>query len=217
MGRWASKSHRNTIKDEIYRKLTDMLEAGKGRSRQLDKKAGIAFKYIYSFNTYHTYRKESRHFCTWILERHPECRHLKDCRRYVNEWLQFLIDCEYSAYTISTRKAAMAKLFQVDYSAFIETPGRYRGNVKRSRQTVEYDRNISEATEAKLASITKAIGARRSEITRITGDDLVQDEYTDTYYIVINKGTKGGKERLAEIMDPGIVELLKQKGSSCSD
>lgn len=210
MGRWSARNKRNTIKEEIYNALTGMFREGKGRPRHEDKKTGADKKYIYSERTYYTYMNECKHFRQWIKLSHPECKHLRDCRKWVNEWLQVLIREGKSAYTISTRKAALAKLFQVDYSYFIETPGRYRKNTVRSRLDVEYDRHISAKTEAYWAKITSSTGLRLSELLRVRGSDLFLRE--GKYYIAVSRGTKGGKVREAVILDNDVAEMIKLSG-----
>ncbi len=210
MGRWSDRNKQNTIKDEMYQKLSNMFKEGKGRSRHEDKKASIDRNYIYSEKTYRTYTNEAKHFRVWIREHHAECRHLKDCKKHVNEYLQGLIDSEKSAYTISTRKAALAKLFQVDYGFFIETPGRYRKNITRSRLNVAYDRHISTEKEAYWGRITSATGLRLSELLRIRGSDL--KKIGDTYILHITKGTKGGKDRYAPVLDDEVAKLIELSG-----
>ena len=210
MGRWAERNARKTIKEEMYQKLSKMFRAGKGRSRHEDKKTGLDRKFIYSESTYKTYTASCKDFRRWINENHPECKHLKDCRKYVNEYLQSLISAEKSAYTISTRKAALVKLFEVDFSEFMETPGRYRKNITKSRYAVKYDAHVSKATEERWAKITSATGLRLSELTRIRGTDL---RYLDgKYMLYVHKGTKGGKDRYCWVLDEDVAKLIELAG-----
>ena len=48
MGKWAKKRAKNTIKDEIYNRLSKLFKAGNGRSRNVDKRNGVDREYIYS-------------------------------------------------------------------------------------------------------------------------------------------------------------------------
>ena len=210
MGRWSKRNRQDTIKDEIYSKLSIMFREGKGRARYEDKKLGLDKRYIYSSSTYHTYSNECQNFRKWIKENHPECKHLKACRKWVNEWLQALIREGKSAHTISTRKAALAKLFQVDYSYFVETPGRYRKNTVRSRLDVAYDKHISAKTEAYWSKITSATGLRLAELLRVRGTDIFLKD--GIYYLHVKKGTKGGKHRIARVLDPEVAEMIKLSG-----
>lgn len=219
MGRWAKKKQKNTIKDEIYLRLNNMREAGHGRSRNEDKKNGIDKKYIYSSNTYKTYLREAKKFATWCMKQHPNVKHLKDLKPYVNEYLQSQIDAGMSSWTITTRKAAIAKTLNMDYSSFIQTPSRERKNIKRSRNSVTRDKHISAETEAKFAFITSACGLRRNELNKIRGVDLKFDQKSNRYYLDVTKGTKGGKPRKAWIVAENndkliqIVKMFKDAGN----
>ncbi len=213
MGRWHDfnrQQRRNTIKDEVYQRLSKAFQEGQGRPRHEDKKLGLDRQYIYTSRTYETYKNECKHFRLWIAEHHPECKHLRQCQKFVDEWLQSMIDAGLSAYTISTRKAAVTKLFGVDYSAFMETPKRLRKDITRSRYSVEYDKHISAKTEAYWSKITAATGLRISELLRIRGTDVRQAG--DTYYLHVHRGTKGGKERYALILDNDIARMIQLAG-----
>lgn len=218
MGKWAKKRAKNTIKDEIYKRLSTMLKSGMGRSRNLDKRTHEDKNHIYSSRTYKTYHNEAKRFATWCIKNHPEVKRLKDCKKYVNEYLQNQIDENKSAWTISTQKAALAKTFGVDYNAFIATPARERRNIKRSRHAVLRDKNISAETERFLSTITSATGLRRNELCKITGEALRYDARTGRPYLHITQGTKGGKIRNAWIIgsDPEetdyVVNLFRSAG-----
>lgn len=133
MGKWAKKRAKNTIKDEIYNRLSKLFKAGNGRSRNVDKRNGVDREYIYSSKTYKTYHNECKRFAVWCRKTHPEVRHLKECKKYVNEYLTYQISSGKSPWTLTTQKAALAKLYGVDYASFIATPPRERSKIKRSR------------------------------------------------------------------------------------
>lgn len=217
MGKWAKKRAKNTIKDDIYKRLNNMFQSGMGRSRNADKKSGIDKNYIYSSRTYKTYHNEAKRFSMWCMKKHPEVKHLNHCKKYVNEYLQAQIESNKSAWTISTQKAALAKLFEVDYNHFIATPSRERKNIKRSRNSAIRDKNISPETERMLSIITSSTGLRRTELTKITGEALRFDSQGNAY-LHITKGTKGGKVRDALIMGASpeetqyIISLFKSAG-----
>ena len=217
MGKWAKKRAKHTIKDEIYNRLSKMFKAGNGRSRNVDKRNGVDREYIYSSKTYKTYHNECKRFAVWCRKTHPEVKHLKQCKQYVNEYLRSQIDSNKSAWTICTQKAALAKLFGVDYAAFIATPSRERRNIKRSRNSVSRDQNISPKTEHFLAVITSSTGLRRNELCKITGEALCFDSNGQPY-LHIQKGTKGGKPRDVVILATTqeeteyVISLFKSAG-----
>lgn len=219
MGKWAKKRAKNTIKDEIYNRLSTLFEKGNGRSRNVDKRNGVDREYIYSSKTYKTYHNECKRFAVWCRKTHPEVKHLKQCKQYVNEYLEHQISLNKSPWTLTTQKAALAKLFGVDYNSFIGTPPRERSKIKRSRKPVSRDKNISAETEKFLSTITSATGLRRNELCKITGDALHFDSNSNSQpYLHISKGTKGGKSRDANIMGATqeetdyVVSLFKAAG-----
>ena len=217
MGKWAKKRAKNTIKDEIYNRLSKLFKAGNGRSRNVDKRNGVDREYIYSSKTYKTYHNECKRFAVWCRKTHPEVRHLKECKKYVNEYLTYQISSGKSPWTLTTQKAALAKLYGVDYASFIATPPRERSKIKRSRNPVSRDKNISANTEKFLSTITSATGLRRNELCKITGDALRYDS-SGRPFLHITRGTKGGKIRDAVIIGATpeeteyIVGLFKSTG-----
>lgn len=217
MGKWAKKRAKNTIKDEIYNRLSKLFKAGNGRSRNVDKRNGVDREYIYSSKTYKTYHNECKRFAVWCRKTHPEVRHLKECKKYVNEYLTYQISSDKSPWTLTTQKAALAKLYGVDYASFIATPPRERSKIKRSRNKVSRDINISAETEKFLSTITSATGLRRNELCKITGDSLRYDS-SGRPFLHITRGTKGGKIRDAIIMGATqeetdyVVSLFKSAG-----
>ena len=221
--RWDRKKERkqkNTLHDDVHTQLLKMYEQGKGRSRRIDKAKREDNKYIYSSRTYETYKANGKLFVDYVKKTHPKVLHLKDCKPFANEWIQYLIDSGYSPWTISTRKAAVAKLLDIPYTDLIVTPSRCRAQIQRSRAVVERDRHISKEKESFYSKITSATGLRRNELIKIKGSDLrksTMQDGTEYYYLSITKGTKGGRHRTALICGATdsetkeIVRLFQQK------
>lgn len=204
-GRWARKRQKMKQKaqqKESYRKtarlrLQAMLKAGMGSKRSKDKAEADTRNKIYSKATFETYKQQFRHFADWLDKAHPEAETLEDARAFVDDYLRHLIELERSAYTISTAKAAIAKIMGVEATQFIATPPRLRADIKRSRGLAERDKHISEKKEEELARFTSATGLRRKEMTMIKAEDLFFKN--GQAYLNVNKGTKGGKSRIAKI------------------
>lgn len=206
-GRWNKKRQKRKEKalqqKESYRKtarlrLQAMLKAGLGSKRSKDKAEADTKNKIYSKATFETYKQQFRHFADWLDKAHPEAFTLEDARGFVDEYLRHLIELERSAYSISTAKAAIAKVMGVEATQFISTPPRLRANIKRSREVAERDKHISDKKEEELACFTSATGLRRKEMTMITAEDLFFEN--GQAYLKIDKGTKGGKSRVAKIL-----------------
>ena len=206
-GRWNKKRKKRKEKalqqKESYRKtarlrLHAMLKAGMGSKRSKDKAEADTKNKIYSKATFETYKQQFRHFADWLDKAHPEAFTLEDARGFVDEYLRHLIELERSAYSISTAKAAIAKVMGVEATQFIATPPRLRADIKRSRGVAERDKHISDKKEEELARFTSATGLRRKEMTMITAEDLFFEN--GQAYLNVTKGTKGGKSRVAKIV-----------------
>lgn len=206
-GRWNKKRKKRKEKalqqKESYRKtarlrLQAMLKAGLGSKRSKDKAEADTKNKIYSKATFETYKQQFRHFADWLEKAHPEAFTLEDARRFVDEYLRHLIELERSAYSISTAKAAIAKIMGVEATQFITTPPRLRADIKRSRGVAERDKHISDKKEEELARFTSATGLRRKEMTMIRAEDLFFEN--GQAYLNVDKGTKGGKSRVAKIV-----------------
>lgn len=206
-GRWNKKRQKRKEKvlqqKESYRKtarlrLQAMLKAGMGSKRSKDKAEADTKNKIYSKATFETYKQQFRHFADWLEKAHPEAFTLEDARGFVDEYLRHLIELERSAYSISTAKAAIAKIMGVEATQFITTPPRLRADIKRSRGVAERDKHISDKKEEELARFTSATGLRRKEMTMIRAEDLFFEN--GQAYLNVDKGTKGGKSRVAKIV-----------------
>lgn len=212
-GRWARKRRLRREREQAgpkvdsYRKtarlrLQEMFKAGFGNKRSGDKTNADTRNKIYSKNTFETYKRQFRYFADWLSEAHKEAYTIADARQYVDEYLLHLVELERSAYSITTAKAALAKVFQTEATQFIDTPARERANIKRSRGSAVRDSNISNKTETKLALFSSAVGLRRKEMMSIESKDLFFKN--GKAYLNVTKGTKGGKPRIVEIC--GISE-----------
>lgn len=206
-GRWNKKRKKRKEKalqqKESYRKtarlrLQAMLKAGMGSKRSKDKAEADTKNKIYSKATFETYKQQFQHFADWLEKAHPEAFTLEDARGFVDEYLRHLIELERSAYSISTAKAAIAKIMGVEATQFIATPPRLRADIKRSRGVAERDKHISDKKEEELARFTSATGLRRKEMTMIRAEDLFFEN--GQAYLNVDKGTKGGRSRVAKIV-----------------
>ena len=205
-GRWGKKRKNRKEKaqqKESYRKtakkrLQAMVNAGMGSKRSEDKSEADTKNKIYSKATFKTYKQQFKHFADWLEKAHPEAATLEDARAFVDEYLKHLIELERSAYSISTAKAAIAKVMGVEATQFIATPPRLRADIKRSRGEAVRDKHISDKKEEELARFTSATGLRRKEMTMIRAEDLFFEN--GQAYLNITRGTKGGKSRVAKIV-----------------
>lgn len=228
MGRWDKKKKKYTLKKDMQGRLDSYLKNGKNSSRDKDKnsKENLTKNKIYSYVTYKNYKRSCYKFADYLFHNNKEVRQLKDLKiKHVNSYLQYLVVKGYSAPTINSSKAAIAKLMQISSKEFLETPRVKRKDITRSRGMKERDRHISSETESYYAKFTTAIGGRRSEMEELKGTDLVirpltvklKDKNGNKYVKVLSKrypqvlirNGKGGKERFAPIFAKDKKELTE--------
>ncbi len=159
---------------------------------------------IYSVSTYGDYAKQNNYFWDYCEKEHG-CKTLDQCKQYVDEWLQKRIDAGLAASTISMEKAALCKIYQVDASAFIETPDRKRADITRSRGVAVRDTGFSLKNNAEIINFCRGTGLRRFELAKLTGKDLVYNRENEPCLKI--KG-KGGRIRISPIVGPHKDEII---------
>ena len=184
------------LKRQLEGELIKKLHRGVGTSKHANKKAGdaaaLASK-IYSYSTYHSYKKQVAAFALWIKTAHPDARYLDQARPLVGEWLQSRMDRGLSADTIALGASALAKAYSCHKTDFgVRLPRRSRDNITRSRGTDIVARINAGQTPPELALLGRCYGLRRSEWQQVRLDDL--RPVGDGYIIRVRSG-KGGKAR----------------------
>lgn len=216
--KWDKKKQKYILKNQIYDRLTKMLNDGMRTSRNDDKQdlTTTTKDKIYSVTTYKTYKQQCYKFAEFLKENYPEIKKIQQVKtEHVNEYLKNLINQGLSAYSISTAKSAIAKVLRTSSTNFIATPSRTRKSIKRSRYEAKRDKHISEELEGKFSKITSSTGLRKKEIEAVRGVDL--KEINGKYYVKVRQG-KGGKKRLALIMGKDkeeteeIINIFKEAG-----
>lgn len=190
---------RNRIKlgslvKQVQTALDDKLAIG--QSKHLDKLRGEAQGKIYSWETYRSYMKHCNYFVKYCKNEY-NCKTLEDCKQHINEWLESRTGL--SAYTQKLEASALAKMYGCSTKDFIKTSSRKRRNITRSRGEKIRDRHFSEEKNLDLVLFCKSTGLRRAELEALTGDKLIKKG--DNYYINVNVGSKGGRSRLAPVIN----------------
>lgn len=178
MGR-KNKSYKKDLKQQAFDRLKSMESYGMSKKEVM--REGQTKDKIFSYNTFTTYWKHIRYFVDWVKKEHPETTTLKSAKKYIKEWLDHRVASynqkgePLSAWTIQTEAKALGKLYGItpDDPDYYVPPVRNRKNIKRSRNDVVRDSHFSESKNAEFVSFCRSTGLRRSEITRLTGKDLV--------------------------------------------
>lgn len=209
------KKIRNRDKRSLSRQVKDNLDSKLtiGRSKTIDKISGEFKKNIYSWSTYRDYMKHANYFTNWCRENYG-CKTLEDCRPHADEWLQHRIDQGLSPYTLKLEVSALAKVYDCSSKDFISTPSRHREHIERSRSEAVRDKHFSEARNSALVEFCRSTGLRRSELKSLTGDKL--EQINGHYYIRVDVGSKGGRERLAPVVgnEQLVVERMNAAGNA---
>lgn len=193
-------------KKSMVRQVQENLESKLkiGSSKHADKAAGIADKYIYSYNSFRDYMKHGNYFAAWAKEVHG-CKTLEAARPYADEYLQKVIDENKSASTQKLTASALAKIYECSTTDFnVKTDSRRREDITRSRGDKVRDRHFSIERNKELVNFCQCTGLRRSELEALRPTQLVR-EADGSYWLDI-KG-KGGRLRHAPIM--GTPEQVK--------
>lgn len=120
-----------------------------------------------------------------------------------------------SAWTLTTYKAHLGKVFDLSTTAFMPTKSRRRADAKRSRQDVESDKHISQEKKDFFEMVGGATGLRKSELQSIKGSALETERDVDGFYYFRVQG-KGGKWRRSPLVarteeeERLIVSLFRQ-------
>lgn len=209
-----SKNKAPTLIRQIDQSLRSRLAIG--RPKRPDKADGSYKKYIYSWQTYHSYMRQLGLFARWCKLQY-NAKYLKECRQYVAEYLQTRSDL--SVWTQKLDLAALQKLYQ-EYPKDGQKPfgvtlqARLRRDIKRSRQQATRDKDFSLENNADLITFCQCTGLRRSELQELHGSDLTADDN----YLHVTRNTKGGRWRMAPLAGtPEEVELVQRMCQAAGD
>lgn len=193
----AHKNKKSLIR-QVQERLDSMLAIGE--SKYQDKKYDLTKGKIYSWTTYRSYLQQCCQFVRYCRDNH-HCKNLADCRQYVREWMESRKDL--SAYTQKLSASALCKLYGESLEELgITTKRAARSEITRSRGTAKRDAHFSEQKNADFVEFCRSTGLRRSEITKLRGDQLIERD--GQYYICITG--KGGRYREAPVC--GNVRLV---------
>jgi integrase len=188
---------------------------------------------IYSFSTFNNYLYHCTKFVNWAKQEHG-CRTVEQAKPFIKEYIQETMYSDYSASTIKSIHAAVAKLYGLSTelgakkSIAMNTPERKREDITRSRGQAERDKhfNPEKPKNKEFVEFCKATGLRRSEVLAITAGQIIaykdipqfrKDEGkiakspTNQYIIIHKNQGKGGRVRYVPILTKSAVDLMKGK------
>lgn len=227
--------HKKSLRDQTVEALRRKLCIGESKHQAKEtarqqgrrtEKGQLQLDGIYSWSTYRTYLKHAIYFTDWCQNTH-KCKTLEQCRKYVDEWIQFRISKDLSAWTIKMEVSALAKLYGVPAGELttIKTPDRKRVDIKRSRTDTVRDAHFSEKNHEEIVFFEKSTGLRREGLTIIRGTDYRIDEHGQLWVHIKEKGGKfrfipvkmSNKAKIKAIMDAAGSERVFQKVPNAMD
>ena len=109
-------------------------------------KRGDVYRYITSKKAHRDVLANWRRFSQFVAKRSvgDDLDGLESILKYADRYIQSCVDKDLSAWTLTTYKAHLGKVFDLSTTAFMPTKSRRRADAKRSRHDVESDRHISQ-------------------------------------------------------------------------
>lgn len=157
------------------------------------------------------YKAKCKDFSTWLKQEHginkPSVA-IANAKTLIQDYERKLEDSgKYSASTIHTYLAPICKGLGVNMRD-ISKPKRTSNTITRGRKEDANPQGRKEITQEKyrpLVAVQRVTGLRRSELAKIRGRDLCQDE---NGYMCIHTVGKGGKTQLQRILpeDHPVIE-----------
>jgi len=146
-------------------------------------------------NTLKSYKRGIRKFAAWCKEN--KIRHLSEVNKdIVQNYCNHLLECHYSPATVHDYLAPVCKAAEIDMKE-IDKPKRTSGSIVRGRRVdcnPDGARHMEDDRFSRLVEFQKAVGIRRSELSHLTGNDLVRDNYGRAAAVIVQRG-KGGKRQ----------------------
>lgn len=209
-----SHENKKSLIFQVFERMSSYLCIGE--SKHEAKQNGSIRNKIFSWGTFKTYTQISCQFVIWAKRRYDFCD-IDQARPFAGEFLKDMIDRDLSPYSIRTAASALAKLYGCKSTDFgVVFPTRKRENITRSRKDAVRDKGFSASRNETLIAFGECTGLRRSELSCLTGDKLIP-QADGSYCIRVDKGTKGGRKRVAMVIGPPeqvaiVVDAMKQAG-----
>lgn len=196
--------------------LTSKIRFGQSKheAKQLcDDKFHADLEYIYSKQTYETYKNTAVLFANYCKnELHiTKAKNVSELKEYMISYLDKCKQKNCSNYTLKMRRSAFNKLLGKDNKLDYFINERKINEITRSRkENTFFDKHYNRNGKYKdLFDIAESTGTRREDLTNLRKKDF---ELIDNHLVVHIKGSKGGRNRTAIVLNQNVVlEFLKDK------
>ncbi len=186
--------HKIKLRKQLQDRLYTKYKAGKGTAKI--GKVHNGTENIHSHNTYHTYKACVNKFADYCKAN--GIKTLSEARASVPDYITSRQVQGKSAFTLAKDLSALAKAFDCRTTDFsVNLPSRHREDIRNNRGVAARSATFQESQYKDLVDFVRACGCRRAELERLTGDKIKFEN--GKAYIVVDKGTKGGRPRVTEI------------------
>lgn len=210
----AKKTKKGSLIYQMSQRLNGLRAYGK--SKRAERRRGPDGKYrsdgIYSIQTMRNYHKYCGRYLNWVRKNYPHVKDLDQAEQYL---IPYLRSPDFARKLAATTQKAHISGLQKLY------PGAYLDYIRQSVKpnVAEYTKSRRKSSD-ELAKIKQKhpdlvhllthTGLRRSELTKLTGRDLIKDAKGQLFINV--ERSKGGRSRLAPVIgsaeDKARIETL---------
>lgn len=155
------------------------------------------------------YRTHINRFSAWSKKKHRIrlASDVSDPCALAQEYANYLVTCGYTPDTIHSYLAPIAKGLGLSLSD-LRKPKRSASSIEKTRnnqKNLQGKRELSSPNNSRIVEAAKAIGIRRAELARLTGDCLVRD-YAGYLCVKVQRG-KGGKMQMQRLLPKDESEV----------
>ncbi len=150
------------------------------------------------------YIRNAKYFIQYCRSEH-NCRTLDECRQYIDEYINSLINKGLSASTIHTYAAAISSTLKIPLNS-IQKPRRVIAEFTRGREEIKYphsSQDVENPTFKRLCSFAEKCGIRRAEYAKLKKSSWTIDPSTGKHAIFVERG-KHAKQQYQLIRDEDV-------------
>ncbi|MDL2294097.1 hypothetical protein LJC60_05640 [Ruminococcaceae bacterium OttesenSCG-928-D13] len=218
MSKYGSEKH------QVVQRVNEIFKPGVSR-REVQQLLGIKgttySPYIHSYSYRDTAIRQGTVFLKWAKETY-DARSLKQAERHVDNYIRFMRENSWSAWSQKLVVACLAKLYGTHSTDYAPTDSRRRVDIKRSQGPKANDRNFNEERHREFVNFEKTVGLRRSEYRTLIKNDVRTDRQgrefvanhlvkrDDGRWVLQNVVGKGGKYRNVLLAGPHVKEAVER-------
>ena len=201
---YGQSKHDDKVRTE--RKRLEMRKKGASRRETLE--VNYCRDKIYSYKTMETYQNEVSKFADWLEKKGLKKTDWDTAKGYIQDYIDYLVDENKSAWSCNTALSALAKTFQV-CAADYDRPIRHSFNIIRGTFKVARD-ELNDKRAADILAANRIIGIRRNELKSIKVSNFHEYERNGRTIIELSYVGKGGKNCHSFYYDDNSQEYIRK-------